>query len=218
MPAFWRAHWLQVVGLFVASGPAGVLALVLWWCVPSFCPLSRFVFGALYLNVVLFRVFRGFSGFYGVRVGLCCLGALRGLWGFCVREWLGGLKACGVFASLFVLLPFFFFSCVCLLLCPLSFFALVVFLCSLALSLWLFGCGCCFLFPFGLYAKRKDAKVLPLASSLVLLWCVVLDVLKHYRYFLRFIVPVSITVAGDSCHIFRLFRWVVYYLPVFVNR
>ena len=33
-------------------------------------------------------------------MGLCCLGALRGLWGFCVREWLGGLKACCVFAFL----------------------------------------------------------------------------------------------------------------------
>ena len=58
--------------------------------------------------------------------------------------------------------PFFFFcSCVCLLLCSLSFFALVVFLCPLALSLWVFGCGCCFLFPFGLHAKRKGAKCFP---------------------------------------------------------
>ena len=46
--------------------------------------------------------FKGvFSGFLLFRVGLCCLGALRGLWGFCVREWLGGLKACGVFAFRF---------------------------------------------------------------------------------------------------------------------
>ena len=57
---------------------------------------------------------------------------------------------------------FFFCSCVCILLCWLSFFALVVFLCPLALSLWLFGCGCCFLFPFGLHAKRKGAPC----------WCV----------------------------------------------
>ena len=59
-PALWRVHWLQVVGLFGVSGPAKRLALVLWSCVPSFCPLSRFVFGALSLNMVLFRVFRGF--------------------------------------------------------------------------------------------------------------------------------------------------------------
>ena len=35
-------------------------------------------------------------------MGLCGLRALRGLWGFCVREWLGGFGACGVFAFLFV--------------------------------------------------------------------------------------------------------------------
>ena len=39
-----------------------------------------------------------FSGVWGVDVYLYGLRALRGLWGFCVREWLGGLKACGVFA------------------------------------------------------------------------------------------------------------------------
>ena len=72
-------------------------------------------------------------------MGLCGLRALRGLRGFCTRVELGGLEAYGVFASLFVLLPSFFCSCVCLLLCSLAFFALVVFLCPLALSLWLFG-------------------------------------------------------------------------------
>ena len=46
--------------LFGASGPSRVLAVILWSCVPSFCPLSRFVFGVLSLNMVLFRVFRGF--------------------------------------------------------------------------------------------------------------------------------------------------------------
>ena len=38
----------------------GVLALVFWSCVPPFCPLSRFVFGVLSLNMALFRVLRGF--------------------------------------------------------------------------------------------------------------------------------------------------------------
>ena len=57
------------------SGPAGRLALVLWSCVPLFCPLSRFVLGALSLNVALFRVFRGFlEGFMGfVWVCLACV-------------------------------------------------------------------------------------------------------------------------------------------------
>ena len=102
-------------------------------------------------------------------MGLCCSCALRGLCGFCTRVELGGLKACGVFASLFVLLPFFFCSCVCLLLCWLSFFALVVFLCPLALSLWLFGCV---VVSFSLtdYTQKERAQFL--ASSLVLLWVV----------------------------------------------
>ena len=55
--------------------------------------------------------FKGvFSGFWVFGVGLYCFGALRGLWGFCVREWLGGLKACCVFAFLlsFCLYPFAF--------------------------------------------------------------------------------------------------------------
>ena len=38
-----------------------------------------------------FAFLGGFSAFYGARVGLCWLGALRGLWGFCTRVELGGL-------------------------------------------------------------------------------------------------------------------------------
>ena len=34
-----------------------------------------------------------FSAVCGVCVGLCGLRALCGLWGFCVREWLGGFRA-----------------------------------------------------------------------------------------------------------------------------
>ena len=172
---WWWGWWCMLCLLFGVSTWAGGqalwgfrtcrrLALVLWSCVLSFCPLSRFVFGALYLNMPLFRVFRGFlAGFRAFRVGLCGLRALRGLWGFCVREWLGGLEACGVFASLFVLLPFFFCSCVCLLLCWLSFFALVVFLCSLALSclfLWSLWSLLLFPFPFRTIRKKKGRAVL----------------------------------------------------------
>ena len=91
--------------------------------------------------------------------------------------------ACGVFASVFILLPFVF-----LLLCPCfcSFALLFVLWLSLLwlsfvvlfpalsfLSLWLvFGFLSLelFFFPFGIYAKRKGAKVLLFASSLVLLW------------------------------------------------
>ena len=60
VPALWRVHWWQVVGLFVASGPARRLALVLWWCVPSFRPLSCFAPDVLGLNMPLFAILRGF--------------------------------------------------------------------------------------------------------------------------------------------------------------
>ena len=128
---------------------------------PPFCPLSRFVFGALYLNMPLFRVLRAFLACFGAFVWVCVACVL------CVA--CVALYACGVrrFKGLWRVLPFVFFfcSCVCLLLCSLSFFALVIFLCPLALSLWLFGCGCCFLFPFGLHAKRKGAKGCPCVLS-----------------------------------------------------
>ena len=86
-------------------------------------------------------------------MGLCGLRALLGLCGFCTRVELGGLKACGVFAFVFLLL----------LLC-LPPFMLVVLLCSGCLSLsscivfvalwvWLL-----FPFPFRTTRKKKGRK------------------------------------------------------------
>ena len=111
-------------------------------------------------------------------MGLCCLGGLRGLWGFCTRVELGGLEACGVFAFLFLSLPFFLsFSLLFIPLfaflflslhCFLSFFALVVFACPLALSfLSCFG----FVFSFSLtdYAQKERARRVG-ASSLRVSW------------------------------------------------
>ena len=81
-------------------------------------------------------------------------------------------------------------------------------------------CSCVivgFVFSFSLTDYTQKERALRVgASSLVLLW-VCLDVIKHYRYFLRFIVTVSIPFANDSCDRFRRFRWVVYNLPVVVN-
>ena len=70
-PDLWRVHWLQVVGIFGVSGPTKRLALVLWSCVPSFCPLSRFVLGALLANMALFRILRAFLARFGVVVWVC---------------------------------------------------------------------------------------------------------------------------------------------------
>ena len=65
-----------------ASGPAGLLALVLWSCAPLLycsapCTLS--------LNMALFRVFRGFLEGFGVVLWVClvlvlcvaCVGFVR---------------------------------------------------------------------------------------------------------------------------------------------
>ena len=148
--------------------PVVALHLVRWWCtqgagasggvfrpfLPAFCPLYCFALVGSLANIALFRVFRGFSL---LDVGLYCSGAW--LVGFCVRERLGGFGACGVFASVFLLL----------LLC-LPPFMLVVLLCSGCLSL--FSCIVfvalwvlvVLLFPLRTIRKKKRAQFL--ASSL----------------------------------------------------
>ena len=75
------------------------------------------------------------TGFWGACVGLCCLGALRGLCGFCTRVELGGFGACCVFASVFLFchllcLCSFSFRFVCPSLLWLSFFVLLHCLCG----------------------------------------------------------------------------------------
>ena len=147
----YRVHQCRCAGslmlrTYTSAGacPLVVCSLLLYsfslclWCIACKCgSISRFK-----------GVFRGFCG---VCVGLCCLGALRGLWGFCVRERLGGLKACCVFTSIFPLLclPFHLFTC--FLSFTLSALFWLSFACPLALScLFLCPCGlCCFFFPCG---------------------------------------------------------------------
>ena len=58
-------------------------ALVLWSCVPSFLSALSLCLWCVVLEYALISRFKGvFSVVCGVCVGLCCLGALRGLWGF----------------------------------------------------------------------------------------------------------------------------------------
>ena len=87
-----------------------------------------------------------FSGFPLLAVGLYCSGALRGLWGFCVREQLGGFVACGVFAPIFIVLQLFFFFFAAFLLCLSSLPALSI--CVVFVALWVY-CWV-FFFPCGL--------------------------------------------------------------------
>ena len=154
---------------------------------PAFCPLSCFAIVWLLANMALLVVL---SAFWGVRGGLCCLGALRGLCGFCARVELGGLKACGVFASilssfvLFLVLYFVLFL-VLLLLCLPFFLSSLLLLLSLflpsllvllssACPLVCLVCSCVivgFVFSFSLsdYTQKERARRVG-ASSLVLLW------------------------------------------------
>ena len=150
LPAFIVSTWCSL-SRFRTCRNAGSGPLVV--CSP---PFVRFAFGALLANMALFRILRGFlARFLLFRVGLYCLRALRGLWGFCAREWLGGLKACCVFALLFVLL----------LLC-LPPFMLVVLLCSgcprlvLFPAFALFVCLLVFVFSFSLsdYTQKERAQ------------------------------------------------------------
>ena len=124
------------------------LALVLWCRVPAFCPPFSLCLWSITFGYAFISRFKGvFRGFGGEDVYLCGLRYLRGLWGFCVREWLGGFMACCVFASILYLLPCFLSCCLC--------FPLVVVLCSGCI--YLFSCFvfvalwvcCCFLFPCG---------------------------------------------------------------------
>ena len=176
----WTAGNVAYLPTFIVSTGAGFrgcrtcqrLAVVLWSCVPPFCPLYRFVFGALLANMALFRVFRGFLGGFGRFVWVCVAWRFAWLVGllyaWVVRRFYGLLRVCLRFSS-FVLcfssLPIFRgFAFVVL---GLSFFLLL---------LSLFACWV-FFFPCGLYAK-KGAKVLLLASSLRLLWaCLVVQIL-----------------------------------------
>ena len=111
--------------------------------------------------------FKGvFSAFWGADVCLYRLRSLRGLCGFCARVELGGLKACGVFASILSLSPMFYLFCIRFSSSSPIFegFAFVILCLSSCLPcLFLCHCGVCvFFFPFGLYAKRKGAPC----------WCV----------------------------------------------
>ena len=150
LPAFWRVHWVQVVQGSRVSGSLSVCS------VPLSCLLSSLML-LLSCNTCKISPISHFKGvlrhFLSLYVGLLGLGALRGLWGFYVREGLGGFGACCVFCLSFssLVLLFCFRPALllgflpCLLSCSLSCF--LVLLHCLCGSLWV-CCWCCF-FPIG---------------------------------------------------------------------
>ena len=139
-----RVHWCMLAGPFRDSGPAGfgsgplvvcpflssALSLCSWYVSPEYGSISRFK-----------GVFRGF---WGVDVYLYGLRSLRGLWGFCVREWLGGYMACGDFLQNLSFCPFVFLSCSAFVACfpwlPALLALLLFWLCGLVCLLgWVVG-------------------------------------------------------------------------------
>ena len=147
-------------------------ALVLWWCVPCLLSSPLLCLWCIALEYGFISRFKGvFSGFWGADVYLYGFGVLRGLWGFCVREWLGGYMACGVFASIFSFFHLLRLSSGALsllsLACPLGCLASAL---GLVISLFV-GC-CCFFFPYGRMRKKKGRKVFlrPLLSCCGLLF------------------------------------------------
>ena len=124
----------------------------------AFCPLCCFVFGALYLNMALFRVLRAFLARFGVVVWVCVACVL------CVA--CVALYACGVrriYGLLRVCLPFcllcscfssslpFVFPCLSSG-CPVLVILPILSICFVFVGIWV----CCwvFFFPCGLYAKK----------------------------------------------------------------
>ena len=143
---------------------------------------------------------------------LCACGVrrLKGLWRVCLYFVLFCPLSCPlfcplscpfalVFAFLFVLFAPAFISFPAFLACP-----LVLCLSTCLPCLFLCHCGVCvFLFPFGLYAKRKGAPcwcVLSCPVVCLLYSCVVVEELRcrcfGFFQFVRFILPANTTGVG----------------------
>ena len=156
--------------LFERSGPIEMPALVLWSCVPCLLSALSLCLWCIMLEICLVSRFKGvFSAVCGADVYLYGLRSLRGLCGFCVREWLGGLEACGVFAFLFAFSPLVLSFSPFVLLCPASLLGFLPCLLSCSLSCFL-GFVSWLSFPFGrLQTQKERAQIL--ASSRPVVMC-----------------------------------------------
>ena len=148
-------RWCRVQGLTVSCGVCSVpLSL-------PFVPLLLLL-SCNTCKICLISRFKGvFRGFWGADVYSYGLRALRGLWGFCVREWLGGYIACGDFLQNLSFCPFVFLSCSAFVACfpwlPALLALLLFWLCGLVCLLgWVVG----FLsLSDGFRHKKKGRKV-----------------------------------------------------------
>lgn len=155
--------------------------------VPLSCLLSSLLLSLSCNSLKICRIsrFKGvLSGFWGADVYLYGLRALRGLWGFYVREWLGGFGACCVFC------PFVFFSCPLVLLSPAVLLGFLPCLLSCSLSCflgfvaWLLALvGLLAFFPFRTAPDTKKGRIFCVPSSVGRV--VVFRVLPELRNYCR---------------------------------
>ena len=120
------------------SGPAGTLAVVLWWCVAL---LYCFALGASLANMALFRVLRAFLAWFGGFVWVCLVWVLFvacvALYACGVKRIKGLRRIClsfSLFALLFVLLSLCLLSLACSLACLVCSCVFVVFVFSFSLA------------------------------------------------------------------------------------
>ena len=196
----------------------GSCPLVVCSCLLSALLLCPWCIGLKYGSISHFKAV--FSGFCGGCVGLCCLGALRGLCGFCTRVELGGLKVCCVFASAFHLLCPCFCPFVLVSLCLLSFACPLSCLSSFVCSCVLCGFCCCFFFPFGIYAKKGAIScVLSFVCCECSKSCIVVEKLRcrcfGFFQFARLVLPTNTSsIRRLACFYFDFLR---HYIDITYN-
>ena len=175
----------------LGAGGRGTLAILLTLAkmdkIPSFCLLSRFALGALYLNMALFRVFRAFLARFGVVVWVCVVRVLcvacGALYACGVRRIKGLMRVCSCFSSFaYLLLPFVLSLCSCF--CP---FVLLCFGCLLLVLLSCLVCFCVFVvfvvsFSLSDYTQKERAqRFCPCVLSLCVVGCFILLLLCTLR-------------------------------------
>ena len=119
VPAFIVSTWCRGGQGFEAQDLKGVGSgpLVVCPCLLSALSLCLWCITLEYGSISRFKGVS--SGFWGFRVGLCCLGGLRGLWGFLcacgVRRLYDLWRVCLRFSSFAPMFAFLFLSLPCLL-------------------------------------------------------------------------------------------------------
>ena len=160
-------------GVPTGGGWSGSRACPLpWLCVPSFCPLSRFVLVVSLANMALFRVLRaflaGFMGFVGFVLLWCFAWLVWVLCAWVVRRFKGLWRVCPCFSSFVLVFAFrFLLLSSCPALPAFLLFVLLSWLCGLA-----FGVGLVVVsFSLSDYTQKERARHVGASSLRVSCGC-----------------------------------------------